>query len=114
MRLKDIAKQLNLEVLAGNTNLDLDITRGYVSDILSDVMANAQQGDLWITNQAHHNVIALAYFRRLGGVVIADGVEPEPEALEKAIEHRIPLFITKLSAFDVVGQLYQSGIRGKK
>ena len=114
MKLKEIVEQLNLEILAGDTNLDLDINGGYVSDILSDVMAKAQQGDLWITNQAHQNVVALAFFRRLTGVIITDNINPEPEALEKAIEHRIPLLKTQQSAFDVVGQLYQMGIRGKK
>ena len=113
MKLKDIVVKLNLEVLAGNKSLELEINGGYVSDILSDVMAKTEKGDLWVTNQAHQNVIALVYFKRMAGVIIADGIDPEPEALEKAVEHNIPLLKTQLCAFEVVGQLYQLGIRGK-
>ena len=114
MKLKDIMGKLELELISGNENLEIEINGGYVSDILSDVMAKAKQGDLWITNQAHQNVIALAYFRRLSGVIIASGIDLEPEALEKATEHKIPVFKTQLSAFEVVGQLYKLGIGGKK
>ncbi len=113
MKLSQIVEELNLEIVAGNNKLDLEICDGYVSDILSDVMAKAPRGSLWITNQNHENVIAIVFFKRLSGVIMAGGIEPEEIALKKAIEKEIPLFKTRKNAFDIVGHLFQLGIKGQ-
>ena len=76
-------------------------------------MAKAPKDSIWVTNHTHQNVIALVFFKRLRGVIIAGGVEPEEDALEKAIEKKIPVFKTKLNAFDLVGMLYELGLRGQ-
>ena len=53
MKLCDIAKELNLE----NLTLELDlsgapeISRAYVSDLLSDVMGNAPAGGILVTSK---------------------------------------------------------------
>lgn len=113
MKLREIIEKLELEVIAGETKLDCEVTGGCVSDILSDVMAKAPRGSIWVTNHAHQNVIALVFFKRLSGVIIAGGVDLEEDALQKAVEKEIPVLKTKSSAFDMVGWLYKLGIRGK-
>jgi predicted transcriptional regulator len=113
MKLREVVEKLQLEIAAGAENLDCEVTGGCVSDILSDVMAKAPKGSIWVTNHTHQNVIALVFFKRLSGVIIAGGLELEEDALQKAIEKQIPVFKTKLSAFDVVGYLYELGLRGQ-
>ena len=44
---------------------DIEVNGFIVSDILSDVMAKSQKGDLWITNHTHVNVIAIIFFKGL-------------------------------------------------
>jgi predicted transcriptional regulator len=91
----------------------IDITGGYCSDLLSDVLGHANAGDIWVTNQKHQNCIAVACLLELGAVVIAGGVEPDVDTVEKASTEGVPLFTTNDSAFNVVGRLYELGIRSK-
>ena len=114
MQLKEVIEKLNLKVVSGNNHLAVTVIAGYVSDILSDVMAKAKKGTLWITTQTHENVIAIVFFRGLAGVILPEGLEPDKIAFEKAQEKEIPVLLTDLSAFEVAGRLYQLGIRGSK
>ncbi len=111
MVLENIVKKLSLKPLYENMKTDIEINGVIVSDILSDVMAKSQKGDLWITSQTHVNVIAIIFFKGLGGVVLPDGRELDDEAAETAIEKEIPVFMSDLTAFDLAGQIYGMGIR---
>ena len=112
MKLKEIVEELGLKVVAGENNLEVDVEGGYASDILSDVMAKTKHGDLWVTNQGHQNVVALVFFKRLAGVIIAGDIKPDEEALQKAKEKDIPVLLSEMNAFEIIGQLYQLGVRG--
>ena len=50
----------------------------------------------------------------LAGVIIAGGMEPEDNTLEKANEEGVPLYTTDMPLYEVVGKLYDLGIRAKK
>ncbi|MEW5725786.1 MAG: serine kinase [Thermodesulfobacteriota bacterium] len=107
MKLSDIVEKLGLEVLAGAGRLDREVTGGYASDLISDVMANSRPGQLWITLQAHVNVVAVGALRELAGVVIVRGRAPAGEALAKAEEEGLPLLRTELPAFEISGRLHR-------
>ncbi len=113
MVLNEILDTLKLQALSGEGNLGQEVTSAYVSDILSDVMAKARKGCLWITHQTHENVLAIVFFKGLVGVILPDGLRPDEKVLAKAREKIIPVLVTDLSAFEVAGQLYALGIRGK-
>lgn len=86
---------------------------GYASDLLSDVMANAQDGDAWITLQRHVNTVAVAQLRSLAAIVIVNGRQPEADVLERAAAHDVAIVTTALTAFDAAGRLYAAGLRGR-
>lgn len=114
MTLRDISKRFHLEVLSGESNLDREVKHGYVSDLMSDVIANAGEGDLWITLQIHVNVIAVAAMKGLSGVILIGGRHPEEATLAKAKAENMPLFVSDLPAFEMVGRLYSAGVTGLK
>jgi len=107
MRLKEIIERLKLEVLAGQEKLNVDVSGGYTSDLLSDVMANSKEGYLWITFQAHLNIIAVAKLKNLAGIVLVNNRKPEEDTLKKAEEEGIPLLTTWETAFKISGKLFQ-------
>lgn len=111
MTLLEIAKVLDLEVLTGSEWLSREVAGGYVSDLLSDVLAHAEAGDLWITLQTHLNIVAVASMKELAGIIIVNGRKPDVETLRKAAEESLPIFATPQAAFQVVGKLYQLGVR---
>jgi len=89
-----------------------EVRSAYVSDLLSDVMANAQAGALWITIQTHANIIAVCALNDLAGVVITNGKKPASDTLAKAAEEDVVVLLTSLSSYEVAGRLYKLGIRG--
>ena len=114
MKLRDLAERLGWELKTRSLAIEAEVKTGYASDLLSDVLANSIEGDLWVTRQTHLNIVAIAVMRDLSGILIASGAEPNPDTLEKAAEKMVPIFRTTLPTFEVVGRLYQLGITGKR
>ncbi len=112
MKLNDLVKEFGLDVKAGSGNLDQEVTGGYVSDLLSDVLAHADDGTLWVTLHIHQNIVAVASHKGLSGIILVQGRAPETDTVAKAEEENIPIMVTELSAFELVGRLYKAGIRG--
>jgi len=112
MRLKEIVEKLGLTVIVGQDKLENEVTGGYASDLLSDVIANSKEGNLWITLQTHQNIIAVATLKELSGIVIVNNREPDEETVKKAEQEKIPLLTSKLTTFELAGKLYELGVRG--
>jgi serine kinase of HPr protein (carbohydrate metabolism regulator) len=106
MKIKEIIKKLQLKALAGQENLDVDVTGGYTSDLLSDVIANSREGNLWITLQIHQNIIAVAKLKDLAGIIIVNNREPDEETIKKANEEKVPLLCSQEMAFEISGKLH--------
>ena len=112
MTVRDVVETLGLEILTENEGLAREITGGYASDLLSDVIANTQAGNLWVTLQTHRNIIAVATLKELAAVILVNGRTPDSETLTKAREERVVMLASRLPAFELVGKLYEAGIRG--
>ncbi len=106
MKLKEVVEKLGLRVVAGQDILDREVTHGYTSDLLSDVMANSKEGNLWITLQTHQNTIAVAKLKELSGILLVNDREPDEDTKKKALEERVPLLQTSESAYVSSGRLY--------
>jgi len=112
MKLREIVEDLKLDVKTGRDNLDKEVTGGYVSDLLSDVMANTRDGNIWITLQIHQNIVAVALLKNLSAIVLVNSRVPENETIQKAKAENIPILVSDLPAFEVVGRLHKMGISG--
>lgn len=107
LKVKEILVELQAEVQSGMDKLEVEISGGYSSDLLSDVMANARSGQLWITLQTHQNVVAVASLVGLSGIIITRGLTPDLETLNKAVQENILILTTPLPAFVIAGKLYR-------
>ena len=107
MKVRELVEKLNLKVVSGENGLDRDIDGCYVSDLLSDVMGNAEMGNVWVTLQTHKNVIAIASLKELACVVLVKGNQPDEDMLEQAKEEEIPVLGTAEQTFEVAGQIYK-------
>ncbi|KKM64907.1 hypothetical protein LCGC14_1496650 [marine sediment metagenome] len=112
MTVDEIVKQADLQVRAASDQLDAEVTGGYVGDLLSAVMANARLGNIWVTWHVHPNIVAVAVMVKVAAIVLISGREPEAETIRKAEQEGVPILITKLSAFELVGRLHGMGISG--
>lgn len=112
MKLDDIIRECGLAVQNPAGETAREVTGAYASDLLSDVMANAGDGHLWITLQTHVNIVAVAVLRNISGIILVNGRIPEENTLAKAREEDIPILSTTLPAFEIAGRLYDLGLRG--
>ena len=107
MKLSEVVEKLSLDVKTVNVSLQKDVTGVYVSDLLSDVMANSNDGNIWVTLQTHLNIVAVAGLKNLAGIIIVNNRQPEKEITEKAESEKVAIMSTSLPAFEVAGKLYQ-------
>ncbi len=112
LKLKEIVRLLNLEVVVKGKGLEEEVRGGYVSDMLSDVMANSQAGNIWITLQVHENIVAIATLKELAGIVVIGDRKPSEMTIKKAENENVTILNTSLSAFELSGKLYKLGIHG--
>jgi len=107
MVLASLVEQLNLTVRCCGERLDQNISGGYVGDLLSDVIAHSDRGNVWITRQSHHNIVAVAELKEHAGIIVVLGRNPEDETVKRAEEAGIPILTTELTGFEVAGKLYE-------
>ena len=113
MTLEQIIEELDLTLLT----VERDFSRitpvaGYASDMLSRVMACApRDGALWVTLQAHGNIVAVGAVLGLSAIIVTEGETPDQDTIAKANEVGITLLATREPTFSVVGNLWRLGLR---
>jgi predicted transcriptional regulator len=107
MKISDIITGLDLKVISGQNGLSNEVTGGYVSDLLSDVMGNAKEGQVWITLQTHQNIIAVGSLKDISAIIIVKGFLPEADTIEKSNIENIPLLSTDMDTFNIAGRLFE-------
>lgn len=107
MRVRDLVEALGLEVLGGSQGLDKELSGGFVCDLLSEAMGASRPGQVLITVQNKVNVVAVAFFCDLSGIIVANKAKVDREAVEKADEKQIPLMTSPQPVFELVGRFYQ-------
>jgi predicted transcriptional regulator len=107
MKVSELVEKLGLTVYSGQKGLDREISGGYVSDLLSDVMGNAREGEVWITLQVHQNVMAIASLKDLAAVILVKELAPHENTIRHSNDENIPVLGTTLPAFEIAGKVYQ-------
>lgn len=106
MKVKDLVRKMGVKVIEPGLHMERDVTGGYASDLLSDVMGHAKQDQVWITLQNHLNIIAVASLKDLAAIILVHGQEPEPEVLIRAREEGMTLLGTDLDTFRTSAEIY--------
>lgn len=107
MTVKEIVEKLNLKVFSGAEGLENEVKGGYTSDLLSDVMGFAKEGQLWITLQTHRNVMGIASLKDLAAIILVKGFVPDEDAVTASESEGIPILGSDMQAFELSGKLYE-------
>ena len=105
MTVKQLSEKLDLKILTGEINLDREVKGGYCGDLLSWVMSKAQADNVWITIMSNVNIVAVAVLTDVSCIVLCEGVEPEEECLQKAMEQEVAILKSDLPAFSLAEKL---------
>ena len=112
MNLQQIIESLELKPLTEPQEYSaIEPTCGYASDLLSCVMAGAPKKSLWVTLQAHGNILAVATLLDLSAIIITEGAQPDQTTIDKAREENVILLSTEAPTFYVIGKLWELGLR---
>lgn len=106
IKVAELLAAIDGEIVTENNPEELEITGGYVSDLLSDVMGNAREGDLWITIMRHLNVVAVASLTGVAAIVFAKGIIPAEAVIAKANDEGICMITSNKETFDTSGIVY--------
>lgn len=112
MNLAEIIDVLKLTVLTEKKDFSaIQPSGGYAADLLSCVMTGAPHNGLWLTLQAHGNIVAVAALLELSAVIITENAMPDQATIRKANQEGVTLLSTAETTFTVAGKLWELGIR---
>ena len=106
MKVQELVEKLNLKVLSGANGLNREIDGCYISDLLSDVMGNAMEGNIWITLQTHKNVMAVASLKEMSCIILVKNLMPNDETIEQSNDEDLPILQTNLPTYEIAGLVY--------
>ena len=112
MTVSEVVERAGLAVKTAADHLNADVTGGYAGDLLSGVMASAEQGNIWVTWHVHPNIVAVGLVAKLAAIVLISGRQPGQETARKAEEEGLPILVSNLSAFETIGKLHGMGLSG--
>jgi hypothetical protein len=112
MNLEQIINRLDLNVLTDRRDFaSITPTGGYSSDLLSCVMAGAKKGHVWITLQAHLNIVAIAALNELAAIIISENAQPDAVSIAKANQQGVILLSSSRPTYEINGKLWEMGLR---
>ncbi|HUS98679.1 MAG TPA: DRTGG domain-containing protein [Hyphomicrobiaceae bacterium] len=112
MTTQDLIDQAELKPLSRFAHRDVEGV--FISDMVSDVMALAQPGNLWLTIQTHKSIIPAANLVDVAAIVITGGKEVPAETIDLASKYDVAILSTSRSTFEMAGQLYKLGLGGEQ
>jgi hypothetical protein len=109
MRISELKDSLGiaLEVAQGDY-ADREVSTGYASDLLSDVMGNAAADGVLITVQAHKNAVAVASLVGLAAIVVCNSRPLPEDMIAAARAEGVAIFRATETAFEVSGRLWSA------
>lgn len=105
MTTKDLIKKAGLKSLS--TFEHRDIEGVFISDMVSDVMANAKSGNVWLTVQTHKSIVPAANLIDIAAIIITSGKKVPQDTIDLASKFGIAILSADLSTFELAGKLHE-------
>jgi hypothetical protein len=87
------------------TRPEREVTSVYIGDLLSWVMGRAPADCAWITIMSNINVCAVASLAGVACIIMAEGVLPDPPALDAAQKHGVNIYSSDKTAYELATEL---------
>lgn len=104
MKISDLIRALSLKALA-LPDAEREIEGVYIGDLLSWVMGRAESQNVWITIMSNINIVAVASLADIACVLLAEGVELDPETCEIAEQKGVNILSSPMTAYELAVQL---------
>ena len=107
MKANELLKECGL-ISSVNGTPDNEITCTYCCDLLSIVMGKAPAGCAWVTVMGNMNSVAVASLAEIGAIILADGVKPDANAIKRAEENGINIYLSNDPVFDTALKIHKA------
>ena len=111
MKLADIKETLNATVITGHNKLDIQVSGGAASDLMSDLLRVPKEGTLLLTGLNNIQVIRTSIISGIAAVVFVRGKEPSPDMIGQAQENDLPLLSSPFNMYSSCGRLFNKGLK---
>ncbi len=112
MRLRDVARILDAEVLTGEDKLDLQVEAGCGCDLISDLLAFTKERMLVLTGLVSPQIIRAAEMVDLAAIVFVRGKRPTGDIIDMGKELDLPIMCTHYPLYESAGLLFTAGLPG--
>lgn len=110
MKMTEIARLLDCEVLCCEDHMDNNVFSACGSDMMSDVLAYVKNQAVLLTGLLNTQVIRTAEMMDMLCVVFVRNKKPSEEILRVAEESGIVVMTTKYRMYEACGMLYAGGL----
>lgn len=112
MKVKDIKKLLDAELIYGENFMENHVYHGFAADLLSDVLLYVSNQSVLLTGLCNPQVLRTAEMLDIICVIIVRGKNPDDTLVELAKNRDICILKTAHTLFTASGLLYGAGLRG--
>jgi len=114
MKLSDVKRILDADVLCGDEMLYVDVKRCFACDLISEMLIYVSPQTLLITSLTNAHIIHTAQVMDAAGVVFVGGKKPDEMVIKNAELSNIPLLSTPHLIYDCCGLLFGNGVKGEQ
>ena len=111
MKLSEVKETLDASVVVGHDKLNIQVTGGAASDLMSDLLRNPKEGSLLLSGLNNIQVIRTSVIAGMAAVVLVRGKKPDPAMIEHAREHGLSLLSSPFNMYSACGRLYSKGLK---
>ena len=110
MKITEIAKLIDGEIVGAPADDSYDVKKAFASDLMSDVLRFHMDDTVLITGLCNNQTMRTSEMSDLRVVIIGRDKQPDEDMLELAEDLEITLVKSRYSIFKISGILYGAGI----
>ena len=110
MTIREMAERLEATVYCDPEELDTNLEGAFGSDMMSDVLAFAENRDVLLTGLLNPQIVRTAHMLDMSCIIIVRGKTATEEIKTLAAQNHIALLETAMTMYEASGRLYEGGL----
>jgi hypothetical protein len=106
MRLDELARRIDAQVLTTGRAVSVDQEQVYAGDRISDLLNAAGDHMLLVSNLASAHLMRVAELMDIPGICLVHGQAPGPAMLKTATDHGTLLMVSPFGLYETCGRIY--------
>lgn len=112
MRLDEVVEILDGVIISGSEQLHREVTYGFASDLMSDVLAFGRTDSVLLTGLMNCQVVRTAEMLDMKAIIFVRGKIPSQDIASLAFENGMVVISTRHTLYTASGLLYGHGLQG--